>query len=477
MFRFISLAAVSLDEQAGDKASIPSQLEITKAAGEKLGGVFVGEYVIDGYSRTAYFNLSDALRDIPPLKQCIDDLQKWDVLIVKNFDRLGSLGMPLFYYLSLYNKQLHSVQQPTMIYPPETYRPGTDISVPSMITSAQQNQVYRIAKISDAFATGIKKRVEDGNYARRAPYGYVKVNGTAQLVPSIAALLVKFPEWFLSGKSTIRIAALATATGVPARYGGAWNQGPVIYILKSPFYAGKVYLARGHFDKGANRYIENKSYQLYNGNHEPIWTYDTHLKILDEFERRHSRRNTRHDYNFTGLLKCSVCGKSLLISYDKYKDVRKYWRCPLTHVHISTKKVNQQVGEQLARLFSSDDPPPSRDKPGTRDYLDRELAVTRRRLKRLDEENDAGAYRMEEFIEKRKTLLAREIELLDEERQKELAARQAVERVEMFQTMRDIAPYFPRWIVEEDAALVRFHLSRVVRITVSPDKIATVELL
>ena len=71
-WRFITLAAVSKDEQAIDRASIPSQLEITRATGERLGGTFVNQYVIDGYSRTAYYNLDDALADIPPLKECIN---------------------------------------------------------------------------------------------------------------------------------------------------------------------------------------------------------------------------------------------------------------------------------------------------------------------------------------------------------------------------------------------------------------------
>jgi len=476
--RYATLAAVSTDEQI-DKASIPSQLKLTREAGAKMGYTFAGEYIIDGYSRTAYWEWSRALADIPPLRECMNAIHTYDVLIVKNYDRLGSLGMMIYYYFCQYNKQLYSVQQPTLIYPPESYQPGTDISVPSMITSAQQNQIYRIAKINDAWQTGIKKRVEDGKYAKRPPYGYVKVDGAAQLVPGIAALLTKFPGWFLSGLSTLRIAALATETGVRPRFGGKWHQGPVIYILKNPFYAGKVYLARGHLDKTTERYIANKNVELFDGSHEPIWSYDTHLKILDEFERRHTRHRTRHDYNFTSLLKCSVCGKSLLISYDKYRDVRKYWRCPQSHVHLSAKKADQQVTQQLIQLFSTDEPVPVRDQHDTRDYLDRELAATRRRLKRLDEENDAGAYTVSEFAEKRKTLLAREAELQDEERQKQLAARQNVERVEMYQTFKDIVrdPDFPKWITARDPAIVRFQLSRVVRMTVTPQKIITVELL
>lgn len=84
---------------------------------------------------------------------------------------------------------------------------------------------------------------------------------------------------------------------------------------------------------------------------------------------------------------------------------------------------------------------------------------------------------MEEFATKRKQYKAREAELLDAERQKAEAERHAVERAEVVVRMRDLIPYLPAWLAEQDPATVRFHLSRAVKMIVRPDKTVEVELL
>ena len=471
-WRFVAVAAVSKDEQTIDKASIPSQLEITKQAGQRLGGIFVAEYVIDGYSRTAYWDLTAAMNDIPPLKAAIDAIHSYDVLILKNFDRLGSLGMPLYYYFNQYRKQLYSVQQATQIHDPETYNPAADIAVPSMIISASQNQVYRIAKISDAFTVGIKKRYLDGYYTRRLPYGYTSSDGkNATIVPLVAGLLVKFPEWFLMGKSINRIAKLANETGVLSRKGKRWVVSPVINILQNPFYAGKVVFERGSSKGGS--YQLHKNVEYVDGKHEPLWSWDTHLRIMDEFKRREEHHATRRDYNLSGCMNCGVCGKRLWIAYDKHKDNRHYWKCP-SHVYVRDYKIEKQIADQLIALYSSDAPLPSSE-IDTAKVTDRELQALRRRMAKLDEENEAGAYTVDEFVAKRKQYKIREAELLDAERQREEAESRANDRQQLTLTMREIAQAFPRWLVEHDPSEVRHLLSRTVKITVMPDKTARVE--
>lgn len=475
MFRFITLAAVSKDEQI-DRASIPSQLEITRATGERLGGTFVNQYIIDGYSRTAYYNLDDALADIPPLKECINAIGSYDVLIVKNFDRLGSLGMLLYYFFNQYRKQLYSVQQATQIQDPDTYNPSSDISVPSMIISASQNQVYRIAKIADAFEVGTKKRVSSGYFARRVPFGYVRKDKyNVELVPNVAQLLQQFPVMFLEGKSIHKIVKFANDSGIPAAKGGKWNPSPVINILRNPFYSGKVYYERGTRKGGV--YKLHSSVEVFDGKHEPIWSYETHLQILDEFKRRAIYPAPKKDYNFSGLLKCSECGHSLWVAYDSYKETRRYWMCPNKHVYISAKKVEKLICDELVKLFSSDAVVPNPDAPSATDYSQRELTALRRQMTRLEQAYESGAYTVEEFAAKRKAYKAREAELLDAERQKAEAERHAVERAEVVVRMRDLIPYLPAWLAEQDPATVRFHLSRAVRMVVRPDKTVEVSLL
>ena len=460
-------AAVSKDEQAQDKASIPSQLEITRLAAERMGAMVTGTYIADGFSRSSYYNLDDAMEDIPPLKLLIANIHSYDIVICKNYDRLGSLGMLIYYFFNQYRKQLYSVQQATQIHDPETYNPASDIAVPSMIISASQNQVYRIAKISDAFTVGTKKRVQDGYYARRLPYGYTTADGkNATIVPLVAGLLVKFPVWFLAGKSIHQIAKLANETGVTGRTGAAWVASPIINILQNPFYAGKVTYERGSNKTGI--YKLHKNIEYVDGKHEPLWSWDVYLRIMAEFEKRSEHHATKRDYNFSGCLTCGACGKRLRVAYDKYKDTRHYWMCP-HHVYIRDKQLEKLVADQLIALYSIDAPLPS-SALDVAQVTDRELQALRRRMAKLDEENEAGAYTVDEFVAKRKQYKIREAELLDAERQKQEAEARAGERVRLAQSMREIAQGFPRWLVEHDPSEVCHLLSRTVRIVVNVDK-------
>src|SRR5215208_930763 len=99
-FRYGILAAVSSDPQAHeDKDSLSDQVDFARNAGLAQGGIETVEpFVLDGYSRTGYFNLSDALEDIPPLAEAIEAAaqNKYDVLIVDNIERLGDLAPMLF---------------------------------------------------------------------------------------------------------------------------------------------------------------------------------------------------------------------------------------------------------------------------------------------------------------------------------------------------------------------------------------------
>src|SRR5688572_3316230 len=96
IFRFATYAAVSSDKQAAeDKDSLSDQVKTARSAGIAQGGVeTAGPFILDGYSRTNYVNLSDALHDIPPLADAIKAVEQnlFDVLIVDNIERFGDLA-------------------------------------------------------------------------------------------------------------------------------------------------------------------------------------------------------------------------------------------------------------------------------------------------------------------------------------------------------------------------------------------------
>jgi len=484
-FRFATIAAVSSDEQVldkklkeGEKPSIPKQLEITRAAGERMGGQFINEYVIDGYPRTGYFDLTQAMEDIPPLRECLDDLHTYDVLFVKNYDRFGSLGMMIYNFFAPYRKQMYSVEQATPIVPPEEYNPYQHTGAALMIQMMGIPQIYRIAKITDAFRVGIPARVEKGLYGTKVPYGYIKIDKeTVQIDPTVAALLVQFPEWYLQGASFKEIARRANGSGVLSRDGKKWTDSNVGYTLRNPFYAGMVFHGRGHHDQQTGTYILHDNVELYEAKHESIWTWELYQQVQAEIERRVHLRIKKSDYNFTGLIHCGECGATLVIRYGRHKSPWRYWRCNNNHVSIRTDKANLLVAAEMERIFSEDHPLPGK-KNQPRNFADKELQAVRRNIKKLEDVYfNSDAYTPEEYTVKRKQFLDQEKKLLDDKRQKQKAARQDADRLRTYTTLRQIGPHWPEWIRDQDPRAVKFHLSRAVQLTAFSDKTIQVQLI
>ncbi len=431
-----------------------------------MGGVeTVGPFIADGYSRTAYYNLDDAAEDIPALRECLDNLSQFDVLIMKNYDRLGSLGMPLYYYLSQFKKQLHSVQQATPIYPPEEYNPNKDSSVPMMITMAGAPQIYRIQKITDNFLFGNQRRAKDGKPAMRYPMGYNKTDKKeAELDPTIGGLIAQFPGWLLDGATLAEIGRRADASGIrPGR--GRWTHNRILYILQNPFYCGKTFHDRAHNDT------------LYDGKHEPLWTWDTYLRIQAELERRREiPRRKKSDYNFTGLLICSECGKRLHVGYDSRRPQYKYWRCPNNHVTISTRKANKLVADELRRIYSGTERTPTHQE-GAQDYTKRKLAKNTNDLSRLEQAYFAGAYTPVDYATKKRELESERDKLQNEQHQKASAERRASKREKADMTIRQILPHVDEWLTLDEPASVAYWLGTVLRFTAHPDKRIVAERL
>lgn len=482
-FKFSCLVAVSTEDQATeDKDSLDVQFQRSHDFGERLGGTFTREYRADGFSRSGWFDLTPALEACTAFWELAQDARAhlFDVVIVESYDRLGDLGLMFFNFFAAHGPpyiQIISVQQKIMIEDPAVYHPRRDDSIPNAIAESLKVNKYRTNKIFRAFEVGINNRIHNGLYAQRVPQGYIRVpKQTPLLDPTVASLLVHFPEWFLSGESTETIAARAKQSGVPSAKGKSWTPNVVKNILQNPFYSGRVFHGRGYRDKVTKTYRYKKNFETYPGLHEALWTWDTHLKIMAEFERRIAHRQTNRDYNFTGLLRCAECNRTLIIAYDTRYSERKYWKCPNKHVHIRADLINQLAGEELRRVFSSDEVISSQQE-SVKDFTARELATIRRRLQRLDQENDAGAYTPLEFAERRKQLKARETELQDEERQQQIAKRKRTEQESNLLTLRELASVFPEWVVSVKPTEVKHALASAgVYIIVNPNKTIKVEI-
>lgn len=307
-FRFAVWAAVSTEEQVKDKDSLANQVRDCRAYAERLGGVETCEpFIADGYSRSAYEGLSEAMEDIPPLKAAIAAAMRneYDVLLVRYFDRLGSIAEMVFTRFKKLKKQLRSVQEATPILPPHLYDPLKDDSTMTQIKIASIYQEGRINRIISNQKENMPRRVREGLTPSRIPYGYIYVSNKQPptLDPAKAARLIQARDLLLEGESLKKIGALLGVD--PSR---------VRTVLSNPYYAGVVAYNKSYIlHSGMKRqqiHLPKSKWTTGAGRHQAIFTQAEHERILAEFERRDElKRRSKVDFVFSGLLRCAVCGE------------------------------------------------------------------------------------------------------------------------------------------------------------------------
>lgn len=395
MIRFAILAGVSSIIQANDdKQSIPDQLRTCRRAIKQFQGEEVGCYVFDGFSRTGYDSLTDAMTAIPALRGAVEDAQKdcYDVLILDNWDRLGDLGLLLYTRFRKLKKQIYSARQSGTLYDPATYDPYADESSSIGMHVEGIIQTYRLNKIRRGWNIGVPARVERGLHPLSLAFGY-RLNGKdqpAQLVPEKAQLLRTMKDKMLEGVSYTDIARYADSTGIKPPRGATWHRNDVKRMMTNPFYAGIV-----RFGKERHRLPAPRAdWKLGQGKHEPLWDEATYYALVAESKRRlEGKRYYRARYPFSGIPVCGICGAKVRKSG---KPPWEYMGCETTRKHWAMRyePALQFLAQAVATQFREYQSAPHTPADLTR--FEHQLAELEEERGRIQEGYKAKIYKTEE---------------------------------------------------------------------------------
>lgn len=399
-FTFGILTAVSSDQQAReDKASLEDQEKMSRNEGIRQGGVeSTKPFVLDGYSRSGYYDLSSAINDIPPLGDALAAAAKGelDVLIVDNIDRLGSLAPMIATYFKQYKKQIHSVRQSGPIHDPATYDPSTDDAMNILIHVEGIIQNYRINKIRRGWTLGVPARIDRGLHSLTIPYGYtLGLEGEpAEQIPEEVALVRQMKEWVLAGLPSTEIARRSDKI-LPPRRGKRWNPGTLTRMLRNPYYAGIVTFGR----KMNGQPVPRSQWRVGQGKHKPLWDESTHRLLVAELDRRGKlRKKFQVRYPFSGLIVCAVCG-GRVGRHGSHRQ-HKYLSCSKSGKHFlmrysqATALLSASIVDALQRVRSQSLEPT--DTAALREQL-REIQTRRARVQ---EGYESGLYNSSEASRK-----------------------------------------------------------------------------
>ena len=482
--RFSRFAAVSTDSQATeDKASIDHQLASTLNAGLSKGWTDTSlAYIVPGESRTRWVNLRDAEHDIPPLHQMLEDGKRgaYDILILYDYNRLRDLLDPVAKTLASYGAQLYSVNQPVEPLTPEEFNPYASDSESIMRGMSQIISRWQISDLRRKYRYGVSARVRKGLYANRIPYGYSKPPGHEHdnkavpvQVPTQARVVVAMKEMYLAGANYYDIKNYLKEKGIPSPQGAAeWSHTIIKKILTNPFYSGKVFFGRSRTVRDPNsntmRVTRNPNPLIADGKHQSLYSWEDHIAILAEVERREDIGHNNR-YPFSGLLVCSVCGATLHHDHG-------IWRCsPKDHVSMRVEEalalipplIQSAVGELVPTEISL----PSKTSP---DNAVNELERQRRRVQAAYE---SEIYGVEEAEAKIKSIDAQIRELKNGESSRLRRQAEHEQFVITLEQAKGLLSILPRWIAEDDPQKVNALLLRLCReIVVTPDAKITIHL-
>lgn len=212
------------------------------------------------------------------------------------------------------------------------------------------SDAYYLTNLSQEVKRGMKERASRGLPVTPAPIGYTNQKDT--YIPNEDAELVRgiFND-YLSGIGLRALAVKYSDLGLRTKRGNPVENRTIEYMLRNPVYTGKI---RWSLDGRAasTRHYDSPNIMVVDGHHEPIISqklFDRVQNKLDEQKRmygKYQRAEQPVEYMLKGLVRCSVCGSTLVFVNRAFPSLQchSYGRgtCRTSH-SITIEKANAAI--------------------------------------------------------------------------------------------------------------------------------------
>lgn len=241
----------------------------------------------------------------------------FDVILIYSFSRFARNREDAIFYKSLLRKKLGieviSITQPL-----------TD-SKESILLEALYEAMdeYYSLDLAENSIRGKLEKISRGEHLGNPPYGYIYNKATKRLeINEEEAKIVRmiFNEWIKPQGSLSGICIKLNRMGIKTSRGNAWSNRNMHIVLRNPAYIGMVRFTIG----GMKRNWHHPDTKVVKGVHSPIIDGKTFelaskkLKNMDDtwFPYKKNTTNYNKENWLRGLVKCSDCGKSLVLCYS-----------------------------------------------------------------------------------------------------------------------------------------------------------------
>lgn len=277
--------------------------------------------------------------------------KKFDVILVHKFDRFARSREDSVVYKSLLKKECNiRVISITESIEDDKF----SVILEAMLEAMAE---YYSLNLSDEVKKGMTEKAERGQFQSSPPFGYKMKDGQLEIVEDEANIIKLIFEKFTSKEmNTLQIVKYINSLGVKTHRGSAFENRTIDYILTNPVYIGYVRwtptgkIKRGHATEDT---IIKKS------THIPIIDeniYDKAQKLIAENKiiyKKYHKPTTKNLHWLTGLIKCKLCGSSILRNTKDFYQCNGYVRgkctkSQLVKIGIIEKAILQQIKDDFS---------------------------------------------------------------------------------------------------------------------------------
>lgn len=347
---------VSSQEQASDEHySIPEQTDRIRKFCESKDWHLVKTYIDPGFS--------GANTERPALQELMRDCKAYDVVVVWKLDRLSRKQKDMMELIELFQK--HNVALVSM---QESFDTSTSFGIAMVGILSVFAQLER-DQITERMSMGRHGRAKKGLWrgGNNAPKGYDLIDGKLIINEERASQVREAGNLILAGWSGHRITKY-----MHDKYGWV-DSFPAIHTVLQPVNMGLI------------KYND----ELYQGQHEPIFTPEVYKKMDDTVKMNakkkgdHWQNPFRATYLLTGIIRCGICGErySVYTSHIKNGKTYSYYACrgkpKCGNKWKRTQVIDQVVIDEVLKLNFED------IKPVAAKDNSKELASIEKRISKL----------------------------------------------------------------------------------------------
>lgn len=182
---------------------------------------------------------------------------------------------------------------------------------------------------------GMRQRAIDGLWNGGKIFGYISnKNKELEIVPEQANIVKEIFNLYVDKNwGYKKIACHLNACNYKTLKNGTWSIYSIKQIIDNPTYAG--FIRWGQYLDWAKkrRKGKNENYELFEGQHQPIIDMDTWTKsqAMRKINKDKFNKIYEGDFILTGLLRCPICGASMISHRTKKKnkpnEFYRYYQC------------------------------------------------------------------------------------------------------------------------------------------------------